>query len=42
VHNGIIENYKLHKEGLIANGINPATETDSEVIALMIGQFLDQ
>lgn len=37
VHNGIIENYKLLKESLIKNGINPETETDSEVIALLIG-----
>ena len=42
MHNGIIENYKRLKEGLIATGINPATETDSEIIALLIGSYLDQ
>jgi len=42
VHNGIIENYKLLKDELITqHGIQPKSETDSEVIALLIGHFLD-
>jgi glutamine---fructose-6-phosphate transaminase (isomerizing) len=43
VHNGIIENYQLLKDELVNNhGISPKSETDSEVIALLIGHFLDQ
>jgi len=33
VHNGIIENYKQHKERLIQKGIHFVSQTDSEVIA---------
>ena len=36
VHNGIIENYRALKEGLIESGHNFASETDSEVIAHLI------
>lgn len=36
VHNGIIENYKDIKEGLVAQGIAFETETDSEVLARLI------
>jgi glucosamine--fructose-6-phosphate aminotransferase (isomerizing) len=43
VHNGIIENYQLLKDGLVQNhGINPVSDTDSEILALLIGHFLDQ
>jgi|LauGreDrversion4_2_1035121.scaffolds.fasta_scaffold665589_1 glucosamine--fructose-6-phosphate aminotransferase (isomerizing) len=43
VHNGIIENYQLLKEDLMKNhGISPVSETDSEILALLIGHFLDQ
>ena len=42
VHNGIIENYQLLKDDLVMNhDIRPQTQTDSEVIALLIGFFLD-
>lgn len=37
VHNGIIENYKELKEGLLAQGINFSSDTDSEVLAKLIG-----
>ena len=37
VHNGIIENYREIKEGLIAQGITFETETDTEVLAKLIG-----
>ena len=37
VHNGIIENYKELKEGLLAQGITFASDTDSEVLAKLIG-----
>ncbi len=39
VHNGIIENYSTLKKWLKSEGINFITETDSEVIAQMIGYF---
>jgi glucosamine--fructose-6-phosphate aminotransferase (isomerizing) len=43
IHNGIIENYQLLKENLAVNhGISPISETDSEILALLIGLFLDQ
>lgn len=37
VHNGIIENYRELQEGLIAQGIRFETQTDSEVLAKLIG-----
>lgn len=37
VHNGIIENYRELKEGLVAQGIRFETETDTEVLAKLIG-----
>lgn len=39
VHNGIIENYRELKEGLIAQGITFETETDTEVLAKLIGSM---
>ncbi len=43
VHNGIIENCQILREELIIkHGVNPVSETDSEIIALLIGVFLDQ
>lgn len=39
VHNGIVENYNTLKKWLISEGIQFVTETDSEVIAQMIGYF---
>lgn len=40
VHNGIIENYKLLKQRLIELGHRFSSETDSEVIAHLISQYL--
>ncbi|MCA9355836.1 glutamine--fructose-6-phosphate transaminase (isomerizing) [Candidatus Kaiserbacteria bacterium] len=37
VHNGIIENYRELKEGLVMRGIEFESETDSEVLAKLIG-----
>jgi glucosamine--fructose-6-phosphate aminotransferase (isomerizing) len=37
VHNGIIENYQSIREGLIVQGIEFESETDSEVLAKLIG-----
>lgn len=39
VHNGIVENYSTLKKWLKSEGIDFITETDSEVIAQMIGYF---
>jgi glutamine---fructose-6-phosphate transaminase (isomerizing) len=42
VHNGIIENYKVLKEELIASGHSFKSETDSEVIAHLLEESLSQ
>ncbi len=39
VHNGIIENYRELKEGLVAQGITFYSNTDTEVLAKLIGTF---
>jgi glucosamine--fructose-6-phosphate aminotransferase (isomerizing) len=41
VHNGIIENYLTLKERLAANGSDFKTETDTEVVAHLIGHYKD-
>jgi len=40
VHNGIIENYQVLKDKLIAEGIAFQSETDTEVISQLIGHYL--
>jgi glucosamine--fructose-6-phosphate aminotransferase (isomerizing) len=42
VHNGIIENYLPLKERLSSNGSSFKTETDTEVIAHLIGHYKDK
>lgn len=42
VHNGIIENYQDLKDFLIDEGYFFSSETDTEVIAVLIGFYLDQ
>ena len=42
VHNGIIENYLALKERLSLNGSSFKTETDTEVIAHLIGHYKDK
>jgi len=42
VHNGIIENYLTLKERLIAEGHEFKTETDTEVVAHLIGSYVDE
>src|SRR5207249_9606316 len=42
VHNGIIENYLPLKERLSNNGSSFKTETDTEVIAHLIGHYKDK
>ena len=39
VHNGIIENFRELKEGLLMQGITFDSETDSEVLAKLIGSL---
>jgi glucosamine--fructose-6-phosphate aminotransferase (isomerizing) len=39
VHNGIIENYREIKEGLLTRGITFESDTDTEVLAKLIGTF---
>src|SRR4028118_214734 len=41
VHNGIIENYLQLKERLAAEGSEFKTETDTEVVAHLIGHYLN-
>ena len=41
VHNGIIENYAALRNRLMANGSNFASETDTEVLAHLVGSFYD-
>lgn len=42
VHNGIIENYQVLVEDLKhTHDLTPKSETDSEVIALLLGTYLD-
>ncbi|CAE7844199.1 glmS, partial [Symbiodinium microadriaticum] len=42
VHNGTINNNNELKKGLLAKGIKFTSETDTEVIAQLIGQELDR
>jgi glutamine---fructose-6-phosphate transaminase (isomerizing) len=42
VHNGIIENYLPLKERLAANGSTFKTETDTEVVAHLIGHYKEK
>ncbi len=42
VHNGIIENFKDLKEGLLESGHKFSSETDTEVIAHLIEDFLNK
>jgi glucosamine--fructose-6-phosphate aminotransferase (isomerizing) len=43
VHNGVIENYQAIKEQLIQDGdTNFRSETDSEVLAHLIGKLYDE
>lgn len=42
VHNGIIENYASLKQMLINKGYHFVSQTDTEVLAVLIGYFYDQ
>ena len=42
VHNGIIENFKELKEELQARGSNFSSETDTEVVAHLVTQYLNE
>jgi glucosamine--fructose-6-phosphate aminotransferase (isomerizing) len=41
VHNGIIENYKTLKDGLVARGRSFESETDTEVVAHLISEQVE-
>lgn len=41
VHNGIIENYRVLKQYLAQEGVELQSETDTEVLAQLIGLFYD-
>lgn len=41
VHNGIIENYQQLKDKLVADGIHFDGDTDTEVIAKLVGELYD-
>jgi glucosamine--fructose-6-phosphate aminotransferase (isomerizing) len=41
VHNGIIENFHMLKSDLIKKGYHFISQTDTEVIAVLIGYYLD-
>lgn len=42
VHNGIIENFRELQQELIAKGIKPQSQTDTETVALLTGDFMAQ
>ena len=42
VHNGIIENFRDLRDELIAAGIQPQSQTDTETVALMTGRHMEQ
>jgi glucosamine--fructose-6-phosphate aminotransferase (isomerizing) len=42
VHNGIIENYTTLKAGLVARGVRFASQTDTEVVAHLVGEAIAQ
>ncbi len=42
VHNGIIENFRSLRDGLVAKGYKFATETDTEVAAILVTEALSQ
>ncbi|KYQ92106.1 glutamine-fructose-6-phosphate transaminase (isomerizing) [Tieghemostelium lacteum] len=42
IHNGVIENNKELREEIEKKGVKFRSETDTEVIAQLIGQYLDQ
>ncbi|MDN5724512.1 MAG: glutamine--fructose-6-phosphate transaminase (isomerizing) [Propionibacteriales bacterium] len=41
VHNGIVENWAVLKAELAADGLVPASQTDTEVATLLLGQVVD-
>lgn len=42
VHNGIIENFRELRDELVAKGVTFKSETDTEVVACLITDYLDQ
>jgi glucosamine--fructose-6-phosphate aminotransferase (isomerizing) len=42
IHNGIIENFHSLKKGLLAEGVQFDSETDTEVAAKIVGREFDR
>jgi len=42
VHNGIIENFKQIKENLLTQGYEFSSETDTEVVPILVQSFIDR
>ena len=42
VHNGIIENYAELKMELISEGYNFSSQTDTEVVSILVGKYLEE
>ncbi len=42
VHNGIIENFRELREAVVAAGLQPESETDTEIVALTLRLLMDQ
>ncbi|MFV1994652.1 MAG: glutamine--fructose-6-phosphate transaminase (isomerizing), partial [Verrucomicrobiales bacterium] len=42
VHNGVIENYQVLRDELVAQGHEFHSQTDSEVLAHLVGKFYDE
>ena len=42
VHNGIIENYPEIKNSILARGLHPASETDSELFGFLVLEEMDR
>jgi glucosamine--fructose-6-phosphate aminotransferase (isomerizing) len=42
VHNGIIENFNILKSELLKENYNFASQTDTEIIAVLVGYYLDK
>ncbi|WP_294928274.1 glutamine--fructose-6-phosphate transaminase (isomerizing) [uncultured Paracoccus sp.] len=42
VHNGIIENFRELRGEMVATGLNPESDTDTEVVAMLVAHYMAQ
>ena len=42
VHNGIIENFRELRVEMVATGLNPESDTDTEVVAMLVAHYMAQ